>query len=167
MSWRNLGAFLLLVVLSMVISPAVGVLAIYAVDPLIRGLLGGGNDAVGVAAAALGSLVGTSLAVAADVALMDDRPARGVGVAFILLQAAYSAMILGLGGNLKFAGLLTDPLFVQGLASCLVVWIACRLPPLRQSPPLTAQALRRTKIIAGAGIAVVAVTVFAIIAVSH
>ncbi|HXX26299.1 MAG TPA: hypothetical protein VEJ40_06545 [Pseudolabrys sp.] len=167
MSWRNLGSFLLLVVLCMVISPAVGVIAIYAVDAPIRGLLGGSSDAVGLAAAALGSLVGTSLAVTANVALMDERPARGVGAAFVVLQAAYTVMTSTVVGNLKFAGLLTDPLFVQSLAACVAVWIACRLPPLRQPRPLTPQALRRTKITAGAGVAVVVVIVFAIIAVSH
>jgi len=167
MSWRSLGSFLLLVVLCMVISPAVGVIAIYVVDTPIRGLLGGSSDVVGAVAAALGSLVGTSLAVAANAALMDERPARGVGVAFIVLQAVYTVMTSMVAGNLKFAGLLTDTLFVQSLAACVVVWIACRLPPLRQPPPLTALALRRAKITAGAGVAVVAIIVFAIIAVSH
>ena len=36
MSWRGIGAFLLFVVLYMVISPAVGVIAIYAVNNPVR-----------------------------------------------------------------------------------------------------------------------------------
>ena len=40
MSWRGIGAFLLFVVLYMVISPAVGVIAIYAVNnPVVHKLI--------------------------------------------------------------------------------------------------------------------------------
>ncbi|MFZ1185555.1 MAG: hypothetical protein WAO14_19600, partial [Pseudolabrys sp.] len=99
MSWRGIGAFLLFVVLYMVISPAVGVIAIYAVNnPVVHKLIdlfGGNNQTiVGVIAAGLGSLVGMSLAIIAHTAIMEERPARGIGVAFILLQAASAVKFL-------------------------------------------------------------------------
>jgi len=49
---------------------------------------------VGVIAAGLGSLVGMSLAIIAHTAIMEERPARGIGVAFILLQAASAVKFL-------------------------------------------------------------------------
>jgi len=63
MSWRGIGAFLLFVVLYMVISPAAGVIAIYAVDnPVVHKLIdlfsGNKQTIVSVFAAGLGSLGG-------------------------------------------------------------------------------------------------------------
>jgi ABC-type glycerol-3-phosphate transport system permease component len=79
MSWRGIGAFLLFVVLYMVISPAVGVIAIYAVNnPVVHKLIdlfGGNNQTiVGVIAAGLGSLVGMSLAIIAHTQLWKSVP---------------------------------------------------------------------------------------------
>ena len=88
MSWRGIGAFLLFVALYMVISPAAGVIAIYAVDnPVVHKVIdlfsGNKQTIVSVIAAGLGSLVGMSLAIIAPTAIMEERPARGIGVAFI------------------------------------------------------------------------------------
>jgi len=80
MSWRGIGAFLLFVILYMVIRPAVGVIAIYAVDnPVVHKLIDLSDDKqtiVSVVAAGLGSLGGMSLAVIAHTAIMEERPAQ-------------------------------------------------------------------------------------------
>jgi len=165
MSWRGIGAFLLFVVLYMVIKPAVGVIAIYAVDnPVVHKLIdlfGGNNQTiVGVIAAGLGSLVGMSLAIIAHTAIMEERPARGIGVAFILWQAAYALMFL-LAGEDE----LTNPIFVEGCVACVVAWVAFRLPPFKRRPPLAANTLWWARLVGSAGIAIVAITVLVLIAV--
>jgi len=167
MSWRGVGAFLLFVVLYMVISPAVGVIAIYAVDnPAIHKLIdlfGGNNQTiVGVIAAGLGSLVGMLLAIIAHTAIMEERPARGIGVAFILLQAAYALSFLILLSDERE---LTNPIFVEACVACLVAWVAFRLPPFWRRPPLATNTLWWARVVGSAGIAIVAITVFVLIAV--
>jgi len=175
MIWRGIGAFLLFVILYIVISPAVGVIAFYAVDsPVVHKLIDlfGANNVVahivGVTATAFGSLVGTLLVIIAHVALMEERPARATGAVFILLQVANVLMILMLSADkVKFTGLFTDPLFVKGGVACVVVWVAFRLPPFKPQPSLSAGTLRWAKIIGWGGTAFVAVTTLVIIAVSH
>jgi len=167
MSWRGLGSFLLFVVLYMVISPAVGVIAIYAVDnPVVHKLIdffGGNNQTiVSVIAAGLGSLGGISLAIIAHTAIMEERPARGIGVAFILSQVAYALNFLIL---LRNEGELTNPIFVDACIACVVAWVAFRLPPFKRRPPLATNSLWWARVVGSAGIAIVAITVFVLIAV--
>lgn len=155
----------------MIISPAVGVLAFYAVDNFVVhkliDLSGGNNFAatiVALIAAGLGTLVGMLLAIIAHIAIMEERPARAIGVTFILLQVAYALMFsISLADEVKLA----DPLFVQGCVACVVAWVAFRLPPFKAAPPLSTNVVWRAKIAGGAGVAIVAVAVFVIIAVSH
>ncbi len=165
MRWRDIGAFLLFVVLYMVISPAVGVIAIYPVDnPVVHKLLdlfsGHKQTIVTVIAAGLGSLGGMSLAIIAHTAIMEERPARGIGVAFILLQVAYALMFL-LAGEVE----LTNPIFVEACVACVVVWVAFRLPPFKRRPPLPTNTLWWARVVGSAGVAIVAITVFVIIVV--
>jgi hypothetical protein len=165
MSWRGIGAYLLFVVLYMVISPAVVVVAFYAVDnPVVHKLIdlfGGNNETiVSVIAAGLGSLVGISLAIIAHTAIMGERPARGIGVAFILLQVAYAFMFLMLG-EVE----LTNPIFVEGCVASVAAWVAFRLPPFRRRPALSTKTLWWARLVGSAGIAIVAITVFVIIVV--
>jgi len=167
MSWRGIGAFLLFVVLYMVISPAVGVIAIYAVDnPVVHKVVdlfrGNNQTIVGVIAAGLGSLGGMSLALVAHTAIMEERPARGIGVAFILLQVAYALNFLIL---LSDKAELTSPIFVEACVACVVAWVAFRLPPFKRRPPLATNTLWWARVVGSAGIAIVAITVFVIIAV--
>ncbi|MGB6862137.1 MAG: hypothetical protein WBE32_14500 [Pseudolabrys sp.] len=167
MSWRGIGAFLLFVVLYMVISPAVGVIAIYAVNNSVVhkliDLFGGNNQTiVGVIAAGLGSLVGMSLAIIAHTAIMEERPARGIGVAFILLQAASAVKFLILVADEVE---LTNPIFVEDCVACVAAWVAFRLPPFKRRPPLPTNSLWWARVVGSAGIAIVAITVFVIIAV--
>ena len=167
MSWRGIGAFLLFVVLYMVISPAVGVIAIYAVDnPVVHKLIdlfGGNNQTiVGVIAASLGSLGGMSLAIIAHTAIMEERPARGIGVAFILLQVASALKFLIL---LADEVELTNPIFVEDCVAGVVAWVAFRLPPFKRRPPLSTNTLWWARVVGSAGIAIVAITVLVIIAV--
>jgi hypothetical protein len=168
MSWRGIGAFLLFVVLYMVISPAVGVIAIYAVDnPVVHKLIAvfGGNNKtiVGVIAAGLGSLFGMSLAIIAQTAIMEERPARGIGVAFILLQVANTLRLFLLADEVG----LTNPIFVEDCVACVVAWVAFRLPPFKRRPPLSTNTLWWARVVGSAGIAIVAITVFVIIAVDR
>ena len=151
MSWRGIGAFLLFVVLYLVIKPAVGVIAIYAVDnPAVHKLIdlfGGNNQTiVGVIAAGLGSLVGMLLAIIAHTAIMEERPARGIGVAFILWQAAYALMFL-LAGQSE----LTNPIFIEACVVCVVAWVAFRLPPFKRRPPLATNTLWWARVVGTAG----------------
>jgi hypothetical protein len=165
MSWRGIGAFLLFVVLYMVISPAAGVIAIYAVDnPVVHKLIdlfsGNKQTIVSVIAAGLGSLGGMSLAIIAHTAIMEERPARGIGVAFILWQAVYALMFL-LAGEVE----LTNPIFVEAWVACAVAWVAFRLPPFKRRPPLATNTLWWARVAGSAGIAIVAITVFVLIVV--
>ena len=163
MSWRGIGAFLLFVILYMVIRPAVGVIAIYAVDnPVVHKLIdlsGDKQTIVSVVAAGLGSLGGMSLAVIAHTAIMEERPARGIGVAFILLQVAYALKFLLDGVEL------TNPILVEACVACVVAWVAFRLPPFKRRPHVPTNALWWARVVGSAGIAIVAITVFVIIAV--
>jgi hypothetical protein len=164
MSWRGMGAFLLFVVLYMVISPAVGVIAIYAVaNPVVYKLIdlfsGNKQTIVSVIAAGLGSLGGMSLAIIAHTAIMEERPARGIGVAFILLQVAYALRFL------LDEVELTNPILVEACVACVVAWGAFRLPPFKRRPPLPTNTLWWARVVGSAGIAIVAITVFVIIAV--
>ena len=169
MSWRGVGAFLLFVVLYMVIKPAVGMIAIYAVDnPVVHKLIdlfGGNNQTiVGVIAAGVGSLIGMSLAIVAHTAIMEERPARGIGVAFILLQAAYALnFLILLPDEREF----TNPIFVEACVACLVAWAAFRLPPFKRRPPLATNTLWWARVVGSAGIAIVAITVFVLIVVDR
>src|SRR5262249_2622851 len=167
MSWRGIGAFLLFAVLYMVITPAVGVIAIYAVDnPVVHQLIdpfGGNNQTVvGAIAAGLGSLVGMCLAIIAHTAIMEEHPARGVGVAFILLQAAYALNFLIV---LRDEVELTNPIFVEKSVACVVAWVGFRLPPFKRRAPLSTNSLWWARVLGSAGIATVTITVFVLIAV--
>jgi hypothetical protein len=173
MSWRGIGAFLLFVVLYMTISPAVGVVAFYAVDnPVVHKLIdlfgANANTAaiVGVIAAGVGILVGMILAIIAHIAIMEERPARGIGVAFILLQIAYAlTFLILLTDGAKLTEMFTNPLFVQGCVACVVAWAAFRLPPFKRRPPLTANTVWWAKVVGSAGVAFLVITLFVIIAV--
>jgi len=144
MSWRGIGAFLLFVVVYMVVTPAADVAGYYAVDnPAGRkviDLFGGHNNAqaiVGVVATVFGSIVGIAVAMIANTLIMEERPGRAIGVAFILLQVAQSLMFLiALSGELKRADILTDPLLFRGWVACVVAWVAFRLPPFKRPAPL-------------------------------
>lgn len=166
MSWRGIGAFLLFVILYMVISPAVGMIAIYVVDnfvvhKLIDFFPGNRQTAVRVISSGLGSLGGMSLAIIAHTAIMEERPARRVGVAFILLQAVYALMFLLAEPDF------TNPLVVEALVACIVAWVAFRLPPLKQGPPLSSNTVWWARVVGSAGVVIVVITVFVIIAVDR
>jgi hypothetical protein len=171
MSWRGIGAFLLFVVLFMAINPAVGVVTFYAVDnPVVHKLIAifSGKTitqtVVAVLAAGLGSLVGMVLVIIVHIAIMEERPARAIGVAFILLQVAHALMFsILLADETK----LTNPLFVQGCVVCVVAWVAFQLPPFKRPPPLSTNSLWWARVAGGAGVATVVLTVFVTIAVSH
>ena len=126
-------------------------------------LFGGNNQTiVGVIAAGLGSLVGMSLAIIAHTAIMEERPARGIGVAFILLQAASAVKFLMLVADEVE---LTNRIFVEDCVACVAAWVAFRLPPFKRRPPLPTNSLWWARVVGSAGIAIVAITVFVIIAV--
>ena len=82
-------------------------------------------------------------------------------MAFILLQAAYALMFLL--AELDF----TNPLVVEALVACVVAWVAFRLPPFKRRPPLETNTLWWARVVGSAGIAIVAITVFVIIAVDR
>ena len=169
MSWRGIGVFLLFVILYMVITPAAGVIAFYAVDnPAVHKLIdlfGGNHETiVGVIAAGLGSLVGMLLAIIAHTAIMEEHPARGIGVAFILLEVAYALnFLIFLWDEVE----LTNPIFVERFVACAVAWVAFRLPPFKRRPPLPTNTLWWARVVGSAGIAIVAITVFVIIVVDR
>ncbi len=145
MSWRGIGAFLLFVVVYMVVTPAADMAGYYAVDnPAGRKLIdlfGGHNNAqaiIGAIATVFGSIVGMTAAMIANTLIMEERPGRAIGVAFILLQVAQALMFLiALSGEMKLAGVLTDPLLFRGWVACVVAWVAFRLPPFKRPAPLT------------------------------
>jgi hypothetical protein len=169
MSWRGIGAFLLFVVLYMLISPAVVVLVIYAVDnPVVHKVIdlfsGNNKTVVGVIAEGLGTFVAMLLAIIVHIAIMEERPARGIGVAFILLQVAHAlSFLMSLGNEMK----LTDPIFVDGGVACVVAWVAFRLPPFKRRPPLSTNTLWWAKVAGTVGVAIVVITTFVIIAVDR
>jgi hypothetical protein len=169
MGWRGIGAFLLFVALYMVTSPAAGVIAIYAVDnPVVHKVIdlfsGNKQTIVSVIAAGLGSLVSMSLAIIAHTAIMEERPARGIGVAFILWQVAYAFNFLTL---LSDEVELTNPIFVEACVTCVAAWVLFRLPPFKRQPALEPDMLWWARVVGSAGIAIVAITVFVIIAVDR
>ena len=82
-----------------------------------------------VIAAGLSSLVGMSLAIIAHTAIMEERPARGIGVAFILWQA--DVFMLLLAGDVE----LNNPIFIEACVVCAVAWVVFRLPPFKREPP--------------------------------
>jgi hypothetical protein len=145
MSWRGIGAFLLFVVVYMVVTPAADVAGYYAVDnPAGRKLIdlfGGHNNAqaiIGAIATVFGSIVGMTAAMIANTLIMEERPGRAIGVAFILLQVAQALIsLIALSGELRAADLLTDPLLFRGWVTCVVAWVAFRLPPFKRPAPLT------------------------------
>ncbi len=145
MSWRGVGAFLLFVVVYMVVTPAADVAGYYAVDnPAGRkmiDLFGGHNHVqaiIGAIATIFGSIVGVTSARIANTLIMEERPGRAIGVAFIVLQVAQALMFLiVLSGELKGADVLTDPLLFRGWVACVVAWVAFRLPPFKRPAPLT------------------------------
>jgi hypothetical protein len=60
---------------------------------------------------------------------------------------------------------LTNPIFVEGCVACVVAWVAFRLPPFKRRPPLATNTLWWARVVGSAGIAIVAITVFVLIAV--
>ena len=152
----------------MVISPAVRVIAFYAVDnPVVHKLIdlfsGNNETIVGVIANGFGTLVGMLLAIIAHTAIMEESPARGIGVAFMLLQVAYALFSMLLADEV----ILTSPIFVEGCVACVVAWVAFQLPPFKRRPPLSTNTLWWAKVAGAVGVAIVVITTFVIIAVDR
>ena len=95
---------------------------------------------------------------------MEERPARGIGVAFILWQVAYAFNFLTL---LSDEVELTNPIFVEACVTCVAAWVLFRLPPFKRQPALEPDMLWWARVVGSAGIAIVAITVFVIIAVDR
>lgn len=141
---RGVGAFVLFLVLYTVIGAVIAGVTIYFLhNPLVQWLIDyfSGNKNIyesllDLTAAGFAGLFGVPLAMAAQTAIMKKRPARGVGVAFILWLAANYALHF-----IEFPEL-TDWAVYHGLVQSVVAvattWAGFRLPPLMSDTSIDA-----------------------------
>jgi hypothetical protein len=139
---RNIGAFVLFLILYTIIAVFIGVIFLAMLDNVIvRKLLGFlfGSNAVyetstDLLAAALAGFLGVPAGVMALDAIMKNYSVRGVGVAFILWIVANDALHF-----IQFPQY-TDYVVYRGLvqsaAACVTAWFVFHLPPFTiPSPP--------------------------------